>query len=378
MKILYLITQSELGGAQNFVFDLASTLAKKNISITVGVGNSGYLTEKLKKEHIPFVLFKNLARSKNPFKNIFYIFEIKKYLDNNDFDIIHLNSSNALLGSIGAKLSTKKPKTIFTYHGLSILDENYKINILAKNLYKHYFKILMNFIDISVFVCQSNLETIKKLGIETNSHVIFNSKNNIEFYSKEKAREIIKQSTNIDFEKSFTLGSIGRLSYQKNYKFLISIFPKILKKMPEMKLLIIGDGEERKKLQNLIKKNNLEKQIFLIGSKDNAHKLLPAFDLFVLPSIYEGMSITIIEVLFAGIPMLVSDVGGNKETMKKTEEQIYKLNSEQEFIEKLYIIFKSDILKNELIKDNLNFSSRFTTDEMTSSYFQIYKSLTQK
>ena len=48
MKILYLITQSELGGAQNFVFDLASTLAKKNISITVGVGNSGYLTEKLK------------------------------------------------------------------------------------------------------------------------------------------------------------------------------------------------------------------------------------------------------------------------------------------------------------------------------------------
>jgi len=109
MKILYLITHPFLGGAQKYVLELSKNL-KDKAKIWLGTGQDGWLVNEFRKENIPVVFFKNLKRSFNPFKNLFLIFEVKKFLDKNKFDIIHLNSSNTLLAAIGAKLTKNKPK----------------------------------------------------------------------------------------------------------------------------------------------------------------------------------------------------------------------------------------------------------------------------
>jgi len=332
MKVLITITHGNIGGATNFVFWLAKGLRKKGINVKVGFGEGNYLKEKLEKENIDYINFKWLKRTRNPLFNIFFISEIKKFLNQEKFDIVHFNSTNALLGAIGAKLSKSKPKTIFTFHGLSILDKNYKKQFYLKPIYWLIFKFLITFIDTPVFICRDNLKQAQKMKLIKNGAVIYNGIPKPNFFSKEQAKKFFEEKTGINLENKFLIGSIGRLDYQKNYEFLIQIFPDILKIKPDAILIIIGEGPKRKNYEQLIKKLNLKEKIFLLGEIKNASQYLKGFDLFILPSRYEGLSITLIEALFAQIPILATNVGGNKEILPL--ENLYQLNNKIDFLNK--------------------------------------------
>jgi glycosyltransferase involved in cell wall biosynthesis len=365
MKVLIVITHGNIGGATNFVFYLVKGLKEKGAEIKVGFSEGEYLKEKLKKEKIEFVNFKWLKRTHNPLSNLFFIFEIKKFLDKEKFDICHFNSTNALFGAIGAKISKSKPKTIFTIHGLSILDPNYKKNFWLKPIYWLIFKFLLSFVDVPVFVSKKNLEDAKKLKLVKDGVVIYNGIPQPEFLEKEIARKFFEEKTKINLENKFLIGSIGRLDYQKNYEFFIKIFPEILKIKPEAIAIIVGEGPERKELESLIKKTNLKEKIFLIGELKDASKYIRAFDLFILPSRYEGLSITLIEALFAQILILASDVGGNKEIIG--EDFVFELDNKTDFLLKFKMILESSpkILKKE----------EFTLLSMISNYLQLFEKL---
>ena len=365
MKVLIVITHGNIGGATNFVFYLAKGLKESGIEVKVGFGEGEYLKEKLEKGKIEFVNFKWLKRTYNPLSNLFFIFEIKEFLDKEKFDICHFNSTNALFGAIGAKISKSKPKTVFTIHGLSILDPNYRKNLLLKPIYWLIFKFLFSFVDVLVFVSKKNLEDAKKLKIVKDGVVIYNGIPQPEFLEREIARKFFEEQTKINLENKFLIGSIGRLDYQKNYEFLIKVFPEILKIKPEAIATIIGEGPERKKLENLIEKLNLKEKIFLIGELKDASKYLKAFDLFILPSRYEGLSITLIETLFAQIPILVSDVGGNKEIVGK--DFVFELNNKTDFLLKFKMILESS--------QKIPEKDEFTLSSMISNYLQLFEKL---
>ena len=360
MKILIIITHGKIGGATNFVFWLAKGLREKEIEVKVGFGKGEYLREKLEKEKISYINFKWLKRTHNPLSNLFFIFELKKFLEKEKFDICHFNSTNALFGAIGAKISKKRPKTIFTFHGLSILDPNYKS--LFKWFYFLIFKFLLKFIDIPVFVCKENLKLAKEKKLVKEGFVIYNGIETPKFFEKEEARKFFEEKIKISLKDKFLIGSIGRLDYQKNYEFLIKIFPEILKVKNGAIGVIVGEGPKRKKLEKLIEKLNLKEKIFLVGEIKDASRYLKAFNLFVLPSRYEGLSVTLIETLFAQVPVFVSNVGGNEEIVEK--ECVFELNNEKEFLEKI---------KNpKTPRKNLEI---FKIERMVENYFGLLNSL---
>jgi len=362
MRVLICITHGNLGGATNSVFWLAKGLKEKGIDVKVGFGKGEYLKKNLEKEKIEFVNFKWLKRTHNPLSNLFFVFEMKKFLDNEKFDVCHFNSTNALFGAISAKISKSKPKTVFTIRGLSILDPNYKKDLWLKPIYWLIFKFLLSFVDIPVFVSNKNLEDAKKLKLIKNGVVIYNGIPEPEFLEREMARKFFEEKIKTDLKGKFLIGSIGRLDYSKNYEFLIEIFPEILKIKPNSILVIIGEGQERKKLEKLISKLNLKDKIFLIGEIKDSSKYLKGFDLFVLPSRYEGLSLTLIEALFAEIPILASDVGGNKEVVGK--ENVF-FHEKKSFIEKL----KKNNLPNKERREN------FKIEKTTENYLGYYKKL---
>jgi len=363
MKILIVITHGKIGGATNSVFWLAKGLKEKGIDVKVGFGEGEYLKEKLEKEKIDYVNFKWLKRTHNPLANLFFIFEIKNFLTKEKFDVVHFNSTNALFGAIGAKLA--KTRTIFTFRGLSILDPNYKKSLFLKPVYWLIFKFLLFFVDVPVFVSKNNLEYALKIKLTKNGVVIYNGIPEPEFFDREKAKKFFEEKLKIDLKDKFIIGSIGRLDYAKNYEFLISIFPKILKIKEKAICMIIGDGPERKKIENIIKNLSLEDKVFLLGEIKNASQYLKGFDLFILPSRYEGLSITLIEALFSEIPIIASNVGGNKEIIG--EENVYKLNNEKELLEKI---------KNA---PEINFERKkiFTLEAVVNNYLNLYQSLTR-
>jgi glycosyltransferase involved in cell wall biosynthesis len=376
-KILILATRADIGGVQIFIRDLAKELRNRNISITIGFGEGDFLPEELDRLNIGWHRFKYLKRSHNPFTNLKFLGEFKKYLKENNFSTIHINSSNALLSAIAAKKLNKNIKTIFTVHGLSLLDENYRHLSFLKLIYKIYFKHLFKYINKLIFVSQHNLTTAQEHKLCQNGTVIQNGidQENINFIDKPKTREIIAGSidSNIDWDNSFILGSIGRLSYQKNYEFLINTFPDALKLNPYFKLIIVGDGPDKNKLKKLINDNNLKNNIFLTGPIPNASKLIKAFDLFVLPSRYEGLPITLIETITAGLPIIASNVGGNTEVLNNSEEQLYELDNQSEFLKKLKNLSENNELQEKIITQNKFHSQNFSIEKMTDEYLRLYK-----
>ncbi|MEA2065382.1 MAG: glycosyltransferase, partial [Patescibacteria group bacterium] len=360
-KILIIVTKGDIGGAQVSVLNLARELKNRGFDICVGFGKGDFLKNELKKENIKFVRFQNLKRTRNFLANVFFIFEIRKFLSKYNFDIVHFNSSNALFGAIGAKFLQFKPKTIFTFHGLSVLDGNYQTNKALKLVYCWFFRIFLIFIDRPVFVSQKNLDVALKIKLVEKGNLIYNGLNFTEqnFYSAEEAREYFQKRARINLQNKFIIGSIGRLSYAKNYEFLISTFPEILKIRKDAICLIIGEGNERKKYENLIRKLNLKEKVFLIGETKNAYQYLKLFNLFVLPSRYEGLPIVLIEALFATIPILASDVGGNSEILNNSKYQLYRLNDKNDFLNKFKNIANNKNICGKIANNNKIMSNKF-------------------
>jgi len=367
-KVLIVITKAEIGGAQIITLNLAKGLKEKGIDVILGFGEGDFLKEEAKKFNIPFKCFKTLKRTNNPIKNLLFILEIKKFLEQKKIDVVHFNSSNSLFGAIGTKLAKNKPKTIFTFHGLSVLDPNYKKTPhYFKKLYWLIFKFLLKFIDKAIFVSQSNLEYAKKIGLIKNGEVIYYGLDfkSSDFLSKKIAIKALSEKIGFQIKDRFIVGSVGRLAYQKNYEFLIRVFPEIIKLKKNAICIIIGEGSERSKYESLIKENNLENKIFLVGEIKEAYKYLKAFDLFVLPSRYEGLSISLIETLFAEISALASKINGNEEILGK--EFLYPLDNKKQFLS-LFKKFDEKLLKQ-------NFKERrflFSIKNMINRYLKVY------
>jgi glycosyltransferase involved in cell wall biosynthesis len=304
------------------------------MEVIVGCGEGNFLKEKLQHLHIPCITFPHLSRGHNPFAHIFFIFELKKFLRKEQFDIVHFNSSNTLVGALAAKLIQPHPKTIFTFRGMSLLDRHAKINSLLKMFYWIFFKCFLACIDEKIFVSSENLAWAKKIKLVKKGRVIYNGidQQNLHFLERSTARSTLSRKINISLNTRFIIGSIGRLAYPKNYEFIINTFPAILKIKPNALGIVIGSGGEKEKYLNLIKKQHLEHSFFLIEETTEAYTLLRAFDLFVLPSKYEGLSLTLIEALCAERPILASKVGGNGELLPPAN--LFTLDSKEDFLQK--------------------------------------------
>ncbi len=123
-------------------------------------------------------------------------------------------------------------------------------------------------------------------------------------YSEMNREETRKR---LELTNSFVIGHVGHLANVKNQSFLINLMPKILAKNKNAKLLLLGEGEDREKLEKQIAALDLSSNIIMTGNVTDVHKYLSAMDVFVFPSLYEGMPLSVIEVQANGLPCVMSD-----------------------------------------------------------------------
>ncbi len=374
MRVLLLITKGEIGGAQIFVANLAEGLKninKKEVIPTIACGSGDFLFKFSQREGINFQRIKSLRRSSGLLANINFLFSFLRYLKKNRFEIIHLNSTNTLLGAIMAKLVNMRTKVVFTVHGLSILDPNYQANYFKKLLFKAFFNFSFSFVDEIVFVSQKNMDLfVRGNKVWANKcHLVYNGIK-VDYFSREEARRFMFNKIGLRDEGQFLIGSTGRLAYQKNYEFLIENFPEILKIKPNAKLILIGDGPERSKYEKIVEKKALQGFVFILGEIAEAGRYLKGLDLFVLPSIYEGLSISLIEAYLSGVRSMASLVGGNEEIIGR--DNCYGLDDLTDFL----AVFRSVLDEQKSCTDknryNLN-KNKFLVEMMVNKYLDIYE-----
>jgi len=311
-KILYFITQAEFGGAQRYVSDLANNL-KADFQVAVAMGeqkNNVKLAKILQKNNIKYFIIPHLKRSLSPINDLLAFFEIIKLIKNYRPDIIHLNSSKiSILGSIASLFS--KTKIIYTVHGWVF---NEPLPACLKYFYLYAEKLTAGFKNKIICVSEYDKRVALKHKIAPAEKLItiHNGITPVNFYSEEEAKKIISKATGYELrDTGLLVGSIGNLYKTKGFKYLIEaanilIFSCHLARS----FIIIGDGSERKNLENLIKKYNLKNNFILAGRMDEAARLLKAFDVYVCSSVKEGLPYSILEAMGAGLPIVTTNVGG--------------------------------------------------------------------
>jgi len=320
-KILYLITQSELGGAQRYVFDLANNLRNDYI-IEVAFGeqrNNGILAKKLNDNKIPHYTIPHLKRAISPINDLLALIKIIKLIRDTRPDIIHLKSSKiSILGSLAGIFS--RAKIIYTVHGWVF---NEPLPIWKKLFYRYAEKFTALFKDIIICVSEFDRQTAikEKICPKKKLVTIHNGIEPINYLPSQLARQklmsLISGSETKIVETSLLIGTIGNLYETKGFEYLIEAIYHLNNKYKILSnLIIIGDGRIRQELKNLIAQLNMRSFIFLTGQINKAAQLLPAFDIYVCSSVKEGLSYTIIEAMQAGLPIIATKVGGNPELIE--------------------------------------------------------------
>lgn len=123
-------------------------------------------------------------------------------------------------------------------------------------------------------------------------------------YSSVKAEQVRKS---LGLRKDIVVGHVGRFDSAKNQAFLVDIFAECIKLLPNIKLLLIGDGDEKKEIENKVQRLGLKDKVIFTGVRTDVNELLQAMDIFVFPSLYEGLPVTMIEAQAAGLPCVISD-----------------------------------------------------------------------
>src|SRR3989344_3960973 len=321
-KILFIITKSEMGGAQRFLYDFTTHLDPNNYELLVAAGKGGELLEKFEKSNIRTILIKNFSNAIG-IKNIQAFLEIFRLIIKFKPDILYLLSSEAgFTGSIAGafcRALTKKPnKIIYRIGGWAFKEPK---NVLIKKVYLWAEKISAPFKDLII----TNSEFDRNLAIKNNIIkpekiiVIYNSLDfdNLNFLPKKEAGKIITSKINNSqfiIPDSILVGVIANLYKNKGLIYLIFAMAKISN--DHINAVIIGDGPEREILEKLIKRNNLENKITLIGYVADAYKYLKAFDAFILPSVKEGQPWTILETMAAEVPIVATNIAGIPEMIE--------------------------------------------------------------
>ncbi|HAS85113.1 MAG TPA: hypothetical protein DCS23_03550, partial [Candidatus Yonathbacteria bacterium] len=315
-KILFVITKSNFGGAQKYVFDLATGLPKDQFDVAVALGGSGILIQKLHAENIRVLPIFSLARDVNPWSDITAFFELWKIFREEKPDVVHLNSAKA--GGVGALVARLAgvQKIIFTAHGWAFNEER-----------PMWQKLIIKFFSwITVILSHETIAVSNAVRNNTSGwpfvvgkiSVIKNGINEPNFLSSSEARLHLfaKANTHVP-ENAFIVGTIAELHKSKGLTYAIEAFAKLIPENPNLYYFIIGGGEEKERLEALVGLHNLHGRVFLLGFVDDASRYLRAFDIFLLPSITEGLALVLLEAGLAGLPVVASSVGGIPEVIEE-------------------------------------------------------------
>ncbi len=316
MKILYVITKSNWGGAQRYVYDLATTLSAEGHEISVVLGGNGLLSHKLKSAGITVFNIGSMKRDIkliDEFKTAFSLWNIIRKVKP---DVVHVNSSKAGgLGAFIARILFVK-RIIFTAHAWAFNENRSHIQHFVIG-FLHWLTIMLNHKTIAVSHCVKN-QVMWMPFVKNKLVVIHPASPIIDFYSEKEARDNILEVVKFEHSKNTKwIGTIAELHPVKNLFNAIESIDILLKTNPEIdaRYVIIGEGELKEKLHKFIVEKGLESKVFLTGFMDNASRYLKAFDAFMLPSFSEAFGYVIIEAGMAGVPVIASNVGGIPETV---------------------------------------------------------------
>tara|TARA_Y100000296_G_scaffold87150_1_gene130085 strand:+ start:1088 stop:2185 length:1098 start_codon:yes stop_codon:yes gene_type:complete len=305
------------------------------------------------------------CRARVPGFDVKLIMALRKHILIHKIDIVHCHQYTPwVYGTFAAALT--KARVVFTEHGRFYPDSSsWKRKIVNP--------FLLNFTSRVTAISQATKEALVEYEFVPKSkiEVVYNG---ISPLSQAHQTAAIKKDFGIPVE-SFVFGTVARLDPIKNQKMMLRAFAEVLKKRTNIFLVIVGDGEMREELEQLTSSLNIERNVVFTGYNSTPSELIESFDVFLLSSLSEGTSMTLLEAMSLGKPCIVTDAGGNPEVIEHNFNGLVCPNNDQDsFAQACLSITDRNLL--EMSRNCMRrFNEKFSVQSMLTQYNRIWKSI---
>ena len=348
IRILQVFASLDRGGAEAMIMNLYRKIDKEKIQFDFVVNDrdTEYAHEKEITDlggrifRVPrFKLF-NYSTYKKAWINLFE--------NHPEWEIVHGHHTSPAF--IYLSVAKRKKRLTIAHSHIAGTEKN------IKSYSKKLMRLPLRYISDYLFACSDKASKWMFGNRSKKAHLINNSIDSAVFSYDECIRN--KARKNLGIEDRFVIGHIGRFQTQKNHNFLIDVFYEVRKKNSHAVLLLIGDGDLRSSIKKKVESQGLEGSVLFLGVRSDIPELLLAMDMFLFPSLYEGLPVTLMEAQASGLKILASDTITNEVAITDNVE-FMSLNS------------SAEVWADRIMKYSNGYERKDTSQEIVSAGYDI-------
>ena len=367
IKVLHLVLDMHIGGLQRWVADTAVIMHGEKFHVeVVCLNNLGAFAEQLRGGDIKVTL---LQKNQEHFDAL-CPFRLAMFLREHDIDVLHAHTGAFLFGATAAALS-RRSVSVYTEHG------RFKTRTLIPQIEDRISGRLID--KITVVSKELGNYLIQKVGLP--AHKIQTVINGIETRRFAHRPKPVRLLDEFGLSGSCRiLGTVARLDEVKDQVSMIKAFQLVLEKYPDSRLFLVGDGSMRQKLSEYIERNGLSSSVTLTGSRKDIPEFLNLFDVFLLTSLSEGTSISLLEAMASGVPPVVTRVGGNLSIVEdRVDGMVVEPKAVEDMSKAIVHLLANDSIRRQFSERAMKkVREKFSIDKMADTYAGIYLDLLRR
>ncbi len=359
LNILHLIFSFERGGAETYLLNLVKKMNNEDLDFFIVCDHEGYNHKAIKEscDNIEIIKMKSIFDIKGAF-------QIAKYCKKNNIDIIHTHFLRESYLAVLSKIFNPRIKVVWTMHFI------YEKSSLLRFL-NRLFSIFTDKI-ICVSNAVKNALVLEKIS-EKKTITIYNGVDTE--YFKPGIGHGVRNELGIK-EDELMLITAARFQEAKGHDFLIESLIEFKKHKVKFKSVLVGDGEEKEKIENKVDRLGLKEEVIILGYREDIPRLLSASDIYLSPSVSEAISFSILEALSSEVPVVATEVGGVPEILKDTNCGILVPYGDKEaFSNGIYDLYKSHNYMNMKKIGRKLVIEKFSMDSMIDKTYNLYEVL---
>jgi glycosyltransferase involved in cell wall biosynthesis len=354
MKIAHVVDSMDVGGAETLVSQMCRLQREQGHDPSVhAIAALGPLGEQLRKEG--FTVEANLGRHMpDSVRRLFRLFK------QSHPDVVHLhNPTPTTYGALAARMAGV-PSIVSTRHNLAAPPRRLVTEIK--------YGVAATWCDWVVGICDATVTNLKSM------HFIGERKIIRIYNGSVPMRRVVKEGC--PTTSGFTLVYVGRLAPVKNHELLFRAFSSALASMPALRLWMVGDGSERKKLEKLAAQLGISAQVTFWGQQLDVAPFFSAADAFIMSSRSEGLPMSLLQAFSLGLPVIVTDVGGMAEVVRLAQAGLTApMTNADEMANAILRLAGIESVRKQFSANAVAaFQSLFTLQAMVDSYMDLYRS----
>jgi glycosyltransferase involved in cell wall biosynthesis len=365
INVLELIDGGFLGGGQTHILSIADNIDSNKFNVFIAGSPDGQFKPEVLRRGFNFsgIYLPKVYRGK-------HLQALDKIVSENDIHIIHSHGGVAGMYARFFKKRSDKVKVVHTIHGIHYTR--------TKNVFRKWFsqtieESLVKFTD--KFICVSEEDEIiaeDMTIIDSLKTIVIKNGIDVDKFAGKDADPELKKKFGIN-EGDVVLGNISRFDFQKNQRALINSFNEIIKTNTKVKLLLIGDGQFLQTCREQVAKLGIQDKVIFTGEQADVEKYYPLIDVFIFPSLWEGLSISLIEAMASGRCILLSDIPANRELLKDGKTgMFFNLSDNDDLAKKINLLLKDKEKRNSLSKGAAKEALKYDEKVMTEKIMKVY------